>query len=141
MAQHFDHTSKRDLQQTLDKSRRRKKSGVPHPHHREWLARHVERQGGVCAYCGMPLLMSTHQGQAGQQASLEHIIPLSRGGEDSEANTLASCAPCNHAKAQMPAAAFRGSPFLRDRKAFVAKLLAKKPVIVETVRKRPWKKE
>lgn len=140
MAQVFDHSSKHRLQRTLDKQSRRKRAAAQNPDHREWLARHVERQGGLCAYCGMPLLMSTHQGQAGQQASLEHIIALSRGGEDSEANTLASCAPCNQAKGVMPAAAFRGSAFLRERKAFVAALMAKKPVIVEVVRKRPWKK-
>ena len=40
-----------------------------------------------CAYCG------------GKAETVDHVIPRSRGGEHSWENCVASCAPCNHRKA------------------------------------------
>ena len=44
------------------------------------------RYGGTCAYCSEA---ATH---------LDHVVPLSRGGDDVESNALPACAPCNLSK-------------------------------------------
>jgi hypothetical protein len=105
-----------------------------------WLDRHFERQNGRCAYCGIAMFQSPKKGKEDRRASLDHVVPLVRGGADSEANTVAACSACNNAKGgAMTAQAFRLSAFCIARKAFAATLpepKPKKPVIVE-VRKRP----
>jgi 5-methylcytosine-specific restriction endonuclease McrA len=45
------------------------------------------RDGGRCAYCGAAA------------TSLDHVVPRSRGGLHAWDNVVASCARCNHAKA------------------------------------------
>lgn len=45
------------------------------------------RDGGRCAYCGAPA------------TSLDHVMPRSRGGPHAWENVVASCARCNHTKA------------------------------------------
>ena len=107
-----------------------------------WLARHFERQNGRCAYCGIPMLLPPLRGRKprDRQATLDHVLPLVRGGADSEANTVAACLACNAAKGgDMTALAFRLSAFCIARQALAAKVPGRKvltPVIV-TVRKRP----
>lgn len=54
--------------------------------HRRLLA----ETGGCCIYCGRRLDEFS--------ASIEHIIPLSRGGKNEEINIVASCMPCNYLK-------------------------------------------
>ena len=39
-----------------------------------------------CAYCG------------GRAATVDHVLPRSRGGADAWLNTVAACGPCNNAK-------------------------------------------
>ena len=48
------------------------------------------RDGHLCMYCGkqFPERMLTR----------DHILPLSRGGEDCWSNVVSACKPCNHAK-------------------------------------------
>ena len=48
------------------------------------------RDGHLCLYCGkqFPERMLTR----------DHILPLSRGGEDCWSNVVSACKPCNHAK-------------------------------------------
>jgi 5-methylcytosine-specific restriction endonuclease McrA len=105
-----------------------------------WLARHVERQNGRCAYCGIPVFLPPKHGKEDRRATLDHVVPLVRGGADSEANTVAACLACNNAKGgAMTAQAFRMSAFCIARKAFAATVPERKtakPVIVK-VRKRP----
>jgi 5-methylcytosine-specific restriction endonuclease McrA len=48
------------------------------------------RDGGRCVYCG-----------AGA-SSLDHVVPRSRGGAHTWENVVASCARCNHTKADRP---------------------------------------
>ncbi len=50
------------------------------------------RDGGRCAYCGA------------SATSVDHVVPRSRGGEHVWDNVVASCARCNHAKADRPIA-------------------------------------
>lgn len=107
-----------------------------------WLGRHFERQNGRCAYCGIPMLLPPLRGRKprDRRATLDHVLPLARGGADSEANTVAACLACNAAKGgDMTAQAFRLSAFCIARQALAAKVPERKtlkPVIV-TLRKRP----
>jgi 5-methylcytosine-specific restriction endonuclease McrA len=50
------------------------------------LAAHIESLGGRCVYCGGPY------------QELDHVVPLSRGGEHSLSNLRPSCTPCNRRK-------------------------------------------
>lgn len=54
--------------------------------HRRLLA----ETGGCCIYCGKPLTAT--------MATIDHIIPLSRGGYTEDENLTASCEPCNKLK-------------------------------------------
>src|SRR3954454_2855128 len=58
------------------------RSGVPLPR-RAFFA----RDGGRCVYCGAAA------------TSLDHVVPRSRGGAHTWENVVASCARCNHTKA------------------------------------------
>ena len=47
----------------------------------------LRRDRGACAYCGRP------------GRTIDHVLPVSRGGGSDWANTVASCGPCNQRKA------------------------------------------
>ena len=47
----------------------------------------LERDGYTCGYCG------------GYGDTLDHVVPESRGGENTWGNLVAACAPCNGRKA------------------------------------------
>ncbi len=46
----------------------------------------LTRDGRVCAYC------------RGHANSVDHVVPLAQGGNDSEANMVACCSSCNERK-------------------------------------------
>lgn len=48
----------------------------------------VHEQGGRCIYCARPFTED-------RPATLEHIVPVSKGGGDWKSNVAASCLPCN----------------------------------------------
>lgn len=50
-----------------------------------------ERDGRVCAYCG----------DTEGPFHIDHIVPLSRGGEHSADNLTVACAPCNLSKSNL----------------------------------------
>lgn len=54
----------------------------------EWWLKVCAEYGFRCAYCGKP----------GKQ-TVEHIVPLNRGGKHSEANIVPACPSCNYSKA------------------------------------------
>lgn len=47
----------------------------------------LNRDQGTCGYCGKP------------GNTVDHIVPLSRGGDTTWTNTVAACKPCNNRKA------------------------------------------
>jgi 5-methylcytosine-specific restriction protein A len=56
----------------------------------KWLRRHVlDVYGRTCFACNKPLTAAT--------LTIDHIIPLSKGGDDRPSNLQAMCAPCNNA--------------------------------------------
>ena len=52
--------------------------------------------GGRCAYCDIGLPRIKWDGKV--KAGIDHFIPLSKGGQNSRANRVLSCYPCNLAK-------------------------------------------
>ncbi len=48
------------------------------------------RDGHLCLYCGKQY--------SERMLTRDHILPLSRGGEDCWSNVVTACKPCNHAK-------------------------------------------
>jgi 5-methylcytosine-specific restriction endonuclease McrA len=66
---------------------------------RQWIALCDLLEG--CAYCG----------RAGDADSLtiDHVVPLSRGGAHEAANIVPACSACNARKATRPAADFAGA--------------------------------
>ncbi|HYE93485.1 MAG TPA: HNH endonuclease [Terriglobales bacterium] len=64
--------------------------------HRRRKVKIYRRDAGACRYCGVVLDFAA--------ATLDHIVPVSRGGTNAEANLVLACAPCNNAKADNSAA-------------------------------------
>lgn len=56
----------------------------------QWWKRQCAK--GVCGYCGQP----TPAGEL----TMDHIVPLSRGGKSTKGNVVAVCKECNNAKKQ-----------------------------------------
>lgn len=64
------------------------------------------RDEGHCQYCGVRLRRS--------EATVDHIIPRSKGGNNTWENVVLACSPCNHMKAdRTPEQA--GMPILRPQ--------------------------
>ncbi len=106
------------------------------PAERNWLVRHMERQNGRCAYCGIAMFLPPSRGKADRRATLDHVVPIAQGGRDSESNTVAACEACNNAKADMRAQLFRLSPFCIARQAYAATVPARPATLTVTVRRR-----
>ena len=62
----------------------------------------LKRDGPECAYCGKALLT----GLPFSRPTVDHVVPISRGGKNSLTNLALACKPCNRAKADLDAAAF-----------------------------------
>lgn len=58
----------------------------------------LAEQDGKCIYCHAELTLGT--------ATLEHIAPKSKGGDDHPSNVAASCQPCNSERGNKNHAAF-----------------------------------
>ncbi|HWE25624.1 MAG TPA: HNH endonuclease [Myxococcales bacterium] len=53
-----------------------------------WWQRRVSR--GICAYCGGKF--------AARDVTMDHVVPLARGGRSTRGNVVVSCKPCNNRK-------------------------------------------
>ena len=85
----------------------------------------LARDRYTCAYCA--------QRFRPQQLDLEHIVPKSKGGEDSWMNLVAACKPCNNRKAdRTPEAAgmkLHFVPYVPNR--FEAFILSNRKILVD----------
>ena len=68
---------------------------------RRWLEYHLEAQNGRCVYCGVEISIFRMDGAYFLYATVDHIVPLSKGGLDRVENTLGACRRCNLAKRSM----------------------------------------
>lgn len=57
-----------------------------------------DRQNGLCAYCG--------QHRNIKYMTIDHIVPLSKGGTNEESNLTCACKICNQIKGDMTLEAF-----------------------------------
>jgi 5-methylcytosine-specific restriction endonuclease McrA len=71
----------------------------------------VKRQRFRCYYCGVEM-RTRHAFKDPCRATVDHVIPRSRGGGNDRSNLVAACADCNEQKANMTAEEFRRA---RDR--------------------------
>ena len=47
----------------------------------------IARDQGICAYCGVE-----------GATTVDHVVPVARGGDDSESNLVCACVSCNTSK-------------------------------------------
>ena len=80
-----------------------------HDIRRTWLDAHLVRQKGRCAYCNILMVDSKIGKEGDRRWSIDHVVPRSKGGEDTQENTVAACAACNTAKGDMDEQLFLGS--------------------------------
>jgi 5-methylcytosine-specific restriction endonuclease McrA len=69
----------------------------------------LERDNHLCHYCGAPATIG------------DHFIPLARGGDDTEANMVAACGPCNSQKSDQMPVHFLASEWLAERRESVSR--------------------
>ena len=62
----------------------------------------LKRDDYTCAYCGQP----------GNQ--IDHIIPISKGGEDHESNMTVACSTCNASKKNQDAQKFQEKRYAKN---------------------------
>ena len=58
----------------------------------------------VCYYCACEMQL---RGGAPNSATLDHLVPQSRGGQHTHGNTVLACLICNTMRADMPVDTFR----------------------------------
>jgi len=75
--------SEEDLKQTRHKARELRES--------QWWKRRLAK--GVCHYCGRPT--------PPKELTMDHIVPVSRGGKSTRGNVAPCCKECNTAKKQL----------------------------------------
>lgn len=54
------------------------------------------RQDGICYLCQQPMVFS--EADHPRYATIDHIVPMARGGGDNFANLALACNDCNHDK-------------------------------------------
>lgn len=61
------------------------------------------RQKGRCAYCCIAMSWDT----TATGATVDHVVPISKGGKNKRGNLVLACRRCNNAKADMDAEEFK----------------------------------
>jgi 5-methylcytosine-specific restriction endonuclease McrA len=77
------HLEEDDLKRERHKARELRES--------QWWKRRLAK--GACHYCGRMF--------APQELTMDHIVPVSRGGRTTKGNVVACCKECNNAKKQL----------------------------------------
>ena len=65
------------------------------------------RDGGLCVYCGVRTVRRPGLHRAADLATLDHVVPKSKGGPLTPANVVLACRACNNARGTEDAEAFR----------------------------------
>ncbi len=63
----------------------------------QWWRQEIGK--GVCYHCGMKFLR--------EELTMDHVIPVSRGGKSNKKNIVVSCKQCNSLKKNLTAAEMR----------------------------------
>jgi 5-methylcytosine-specific restriction endonuclease McrA len=59
----------------------------------------MAKQGGKCAHCAQAVQVTTQE--VDHQGTVDHIVPISRGGINEPSNWQLLCRKCNQAKGNM----------------------------------------
>lgn len=97
---------------------KRRKNAIRNSVSPKHIARMCEAQGWKCAYCQRPMRKKRHKDFCGQEATVDHVVPISRGGGNWKSNLVMACAKCNQDKDDMTGdeyRAFLDSPSKRKR--------------------------
>lgn len=70
---------------------RREKAKARELRHSQWWKRRCDK--GVCHYCGRPF--------PPKQLTMDHIVPIARGGKTTKGNVAPCCKECNTRKKSM----------------------------------------
>ena len=57
----------------------------------QWWKRRLAK--GLCYYCGQPT--------SPRELTMDHIVPVARGGRSTKGNVVTACKKCNNAKKQL----------------------------------------
>lgn len=74
-----------------EKEVKREKAKARELRQSQWWKRKCSK--GVCHYCG--------QGIKPKELTMDHVVPVSRGGKSSKGNIVPACKPCNTKKKQL----------------------------------------
>ena len=95
----------------------------------DWTAQ-IQQQNNLCYYCGKPFTTTA-------PATIDHVIPISKGGRHSPENIVAACRSCNSKKYTNPA------PPAGDPAASAAASLSPAPCLTRSAavaRRAKWQK-
>lgn len=81
--------------------------------HARWLTRLMEKHRGACALCGRACLTDAPENHP-RKATIDHVVPLWRGGDRGYANCQLACYSCNHGKGLGDRAAARKRNVAKD---------------------------
>lgn len=76
----YDIISEQEIRREKEKARRLRQSS--------WWMR--KTQGGICYYC--------HENVGRANLTMDHVVPLSRGGKSRKGNLVPACKDCNNKK-------------------------------------------
>ncbi len=85
-----------------------------------WLVALCDVQSWRCAYCGSGMRKKPDPKHPGSAATVDHILPISRGGRNQWSNLCAACERCNAAKGAMTGEEFRAALAIEARRAETA---------------------
>lgn len=66
----------------------------------------VERDGPLCAYCRVETVVNPPPARHFLMRTIDHVIPLAKGGRDDESNCVVACLVCNARKGARPVREF-----------------------------------
>lgn len=64
-------------------------------------ARQQRRAGGKCEYCGVRVTHAKRDRPKPTSATMDHVMPLSKGGHTRKNNMVLCCYACNQAKGNL----------------------------------------
>lgn len=85
---------------------------IPSHRRRKRKAKLLDAQNGKCFWCEIGITF--------EEATLDELLPFSRGGRQTLGNVVASCSPCNNRRGSMAASKNdlkRAAALLEDRRS------------------------
>jgi len=97
------------------------------------LSRVLDTHGNNCWYCGIELKPWTINGKQKDSFTIDHLIPISRGGTNEATNLVPTCSFCNTSKGNRTLEEYRQSLVDKQPYGSAAKLLEFAQEILEAI--------